>query len=154
MSATCIETLGLARPVVEFVRAVNASDLGAAVAQLAPDAVHRTSSASYPPQAVRAMLGRLRAVFPDLSIEIRDQRLAGNIVVSQLVATGTHRGSFLGRPASGERVSWESVDVAEVGPLDVGRPTAAGASRYRVLARRWSLWNAPELFGRLGSVPG
>jgi predicted ester cyclase len=140
------ETVDMVRPVVAFVRAVNAGEVYAAVAQLAPDAVHRTSSASYPPQSVRAMLECLLAIFPDLYVEIREQRVTGSTVVSRILATGTHRGSFLGRPASGERVTWESVDVAEVG--------VAEDDRYLILARRWSLWNAPELFGRLGFVPG
>jgi len=141
-----IEAVAEARPVVDFVRAVNAGDLDAAVALLAPDSVHRAASSSYRPEAVRAMLARLRAVFPDLYLEIRDQWVAGDTVVSRIVATGTHLGSFLGRPASGRWVTWESTDVAEVGATDDGA--------RRVLARRWSLWNAPELFDRLGFVPG
>lgn len=108
------------RPVVEFVRAVNDGDLDTAVAQLAPGAVHRARACDYTPDRVRMVFTMLRQVFPDLHLEIRKQEVRGNRVVSHVTATGSHLGSYLGRPPTGETVVWQSVDVAEVGP-DHGR---------------------------------
>jgi predicted ester cyclase len=133
----------LRRPVVAFIRAVNARNLNGALALLAPTAIHRTRAADYSPDGSRRMFAMLCQVFPDLRLDIRDQRVDGDRVVSHVVAGGTHAGGFLGRPASGEWITWRSVDVAEVDP-----------GRGRVLGRRWDLWNSPELYRPLGHLPG
>src|SRR3974390_1321100 len=44
--------------------------------------------------------------FPDLKHDILEQVTAGDKVVSRWVATGTHRGKFMGIPASGRRVDF------------------------------------------------
>jgi predicted ester cyclase len=138
----------LTRPVVAFVDAVNRGDLEAAVDELAPDALHYGRVSNYRPEGVRVLFGMLRTVFPDLRLDIRDLAVDGNRVTTRIVATGTHTGSFLGKPATGQPVAWQSVDVAEVGELD-----GADGSYWKILRRFWDLWGDPSLWRDIGFVP-
>jgi len=156
------ETTACVRPIVEFVRGVNAGDIDHAVAQLAPQALHHGAVSNYTPDGVRVLFTMLREVFPDLYLDIREQHVVGTRVVSRIVATGTHTGSYLGKPATGQPVAWESVDIAEVeerGATAHGTPEVESGgtldSDYRrVLKRFWDLWSDPELFKRIGFRPG
>ena len=50
--------------------------------------------------------------FPDLHVEVIDLIAEGDTVAARARMTGTHRGAFLGIPASGNAVEHEFVDVA------------------------------------------
>ena len=50
------------------------------------------------------ILRAMRTGFPDLEFTIEEQISEGDKVVSRFIWTGTHRGSFLGIPASGNAV--------------------------------------------------
>jgi predicted ester cyclase len=138
----------LAVPVVAFVDAVNRGDLDAAVEQLAPGALHYGRISNYRPEGVRVLFGMLRTVFPDLRLDIREQRVEGSRVITRIVGTGTHTGSFLGKPPTGRPIAWQSVDIAEVGELD-----GADTSYYKILKRFWDLWGDPSLWREVGFVP-
>jgi predicted ester cyclase len=137
-----------ASPVIAFVDAVNRGDIDAAVEQLAPDALHYGRISNYRPEGVRVLFGMLRTVFPDLRLDIQEQKVEGNRVVSRIVGTGTHTGSFLGKPATGKPVAWQSIDIAEVGELD-----GADTSYYKILKRFWDLWGDPSLWREIGFIP-
>lgn len=137
-----VAEIDVARPVIEFAEALNRGDVDAAVEQLAPDALHHGRVSNYRPEGVRVLFGMLRGVFPDLRLDIRDLEVEGNRVVSRVVATGTHTGSFLGKPATGRPVVWESVDIAEI---DTERGLIAG--------RVWNLWSDETLWRDIGFVP-
>jgi steroid delta-isomerase-like uncharacterized protein len=51
------------------------------------------------------VLRGLRAAFPDLHWIVEEQLADGDRVLTRFVWTGTHRGPFLGIPATGRRVS-------------------------------------------------
>jgi predicted ester cyclase len=138
----------ITRPVVAFVDAVNRGDLDAAVDELAPGALHYGRISNYRPEGVRVLFGMLRTVFPDLRLDIRDLSVDGDRVTTTIVATGTHTGSFLGKPATGQPVAWQSIDVAEVGELD-----GADGSYWKILRRFWDLWGDPSLWRDIGFVP-
>ena len=57
---------------------------------------------------------RLRAAFPDFRPEIHWQVAAGNLVTTYKTYHGTHRGEFLGIPATGKKVSFYTVDAMRV----------------------------------------
>lgn len=145
----------VARPVTEFVGALNRGDVDAAVAWLAPGALHHGAISNYTPDGVRVLFTMLREVFPDLRLSIVDQRVEGHRVISRIAAYGTHTGSYLGRPPTGEAVAWVSTDIAEV---DGPRREADGdevieSDYWRILKRFWDLWSDPELFKRIGFMP-
>jgi predicted ester cyclase len=135
----------LARPVVAFVEAVNRGDLDDAVDQLAPDALHHGKVSNYRPDGVRVLFGMLRTVFPDLRLHIAESRTEGQRVVSRIVATATHTGSFLGKPPTGRPIVWESIDIAEVEPSPAGEG--------RIARRFWDLWGDPTIWREIGFTP-
>ena len=104
------------KPVVEFVAAINRGDLDGAIAQLTPDHLHHGKVSNYRPEGVRVLFTLLREVMPDLRLDIREMTVDGNRVISRLVATGVHTGSYLGKEPTGRPVAWQSVDIAEIKP--------------------------------------
>lgn len=142
---TDVEAAG---PIVEFVGAINSGDVDAAISQLAPDAIHHGKVSNYRPEGVRVLFNLLRTVLPDLRLDIRDMQVDGNRVITRIVATGTHTGSYLGKSPTGRPVAWESTDIAEIGVVD-----GDDASYRRVLKRFWDIWNDPKLWKELGFIP-
>lgn len=136
------------RPVLAFADAINRGDVDAAVAELAPTAVHYGRISNYQPDGVQVLFTMLRTVLPDLRLDIREMTVSGTRITSHIVATGTHTGSFLGKPATGRSLTWNSVDLAEVGELD-----GADASYWKLLRRFWDLWADPELWKEVGFTP-
>jgi steroid delta-isomerase-like uncharacterized protein len=63
---------------------------------------------------VLALYQRLRAAFPDFTPEIHWQRAEGDVVTTYKTYRGTHAGAFLGIPATGRQVSFETVDAMRV----------------------------------------
>jgi predicted ester cyclase len=134
----------ITRPVVEFLEAINRGDVDAAVERLAPDALHHGRISNYHPEGVRVLFGLLRTVFPDVRFDIREMRIDGNRVITRIVATGTHTGSYLGKPPTGRPVVWESIDISEV---DDSGPAP------RIIRRHWDLWGDPALWEEIGFTP-
>lgn len=131
----------VAHPVNAFIEAVNAGDTEAAVALIAPGCLHHGRISNYRPDGVGVLLNMLREVFPDLHLDVRDQHVDGRRVVSRIVATATHTGSFLGKPPTGRPLAWQSVDIAEVG--DEGT----------IVNRFWDIWGDPSLWREIGFTP-
>jgi len=63
---------------------------------------------------VRALYTALRAAFPDFRPEIHWQAAEGGLVTTYKTYHGTHRGEVFGIPATGRRVSFETVDAMRV----------------------------------------
>ncbi|MGL4961622.1 MAG: ester cyclase [Inquilinus sp.] len=63
---------------------------------------------------VRELYQRLRRAFPDFRPEIHWQRADGDVVTTYKTYHGTHLGEFLGVPATGRRVQFETVDAMRV----------------------------------------
>jgi predicted ester cyclase len=55
--------------------------------------------------------GQLYDAFPDLVVEVEDLVAEADKVVARLRLSGTHTGTFAGRPATGRRVQWRSIRV-------------------------------------------
>lgn len=53
----------------------------------------------------------LRPAFPDLEVDVLDQVVESDKVVSRKVYTGTHRGAFLGVEPTGRAVSFTVIDI-------------------------------------------
>ena len=63
---------------------------------------------------VRAVIGALRAGFSDFCLTIEDLAVAGDLVWTRNVATGTNDGSFQGRPPTGRPIRIAVFDVMRV----------------------------------------
>ncbi|GAA4872614.1 ester cyclase [Saccharopolyspora cebuensis] len=135
------ETADRAAPANAFYVAINRGDLDAAIDLMAPEAVHRTAISDYRAPGVRVLFSTLREVLPDLEIQVVDQRSNGNRIISTVVFTGTHEGSYLGKPATGRPVAWRSTDIIEIDPYG------------RIGERDWDVFGDPSLWKQLGFIP-
>jgi steroid delta-isomerase-like uncharacterized protein len=53
----------------------------------------------------------LRSAFPDIHFEVERQAVEGNKIAARWKITGTHRGEFLGAPATGKFIEDHGVDI-------------------------------------------
>ena len=91
-------------------------------------------------EGLKEVIGMLRAAFPDMNWVVDETVASGDKVVTRFTWTGTHRGTFLGVPATGRSVSVKGVVIDR---LVEGRMTDS-----RILMDNLSLMQ------QLGVVPG
>jgi steroid delta-isomerase-like uncharacterized protein len=110
-----IETLSEA--IGRYNDAWNAQDLDAIVAMHAPDMVfaNHTAGETAEGEAVRDHIAKIFAAWPDMSFETRRLYVREGVVTQEWTATATHSNTLrrgdLEAPPSGQRVSWDGVDV-------------------------------------------
>jgi steroid delta-isomerase-like uncharacterized protein len=92
------------------------------------------------PAALREIFGRLRAAFPDLHVEIDDLIAEGDKVVARNTVTGTHRGDFMGLPATGRTVRYDEIFIVR---LTEGR-----------IVETWGVVDMAALMRQVGLIPG
>src|SRR3954447_15709917 len=101
--------------VEELIAAINAHDLPACGALFTGDA--RLVSATGKVRDLEGM-GRLLestfAAFPDASVGVKRWVVDGEMVVTEEVLSGTHKGDFAGLPPSGQRVDIPMVHLTRV----------------------------------------
>lgn len=102
-----------------------------------PDFVNHSAPPGAPsgPDAGKLAFRAMRAAFPDLHVEIEDMLAEGDRVVTRQTFSGTHRGEWLGVPATGRSVSWAVIDVVR---LAEGR-----------LVEHWAVADLHGLLGQL-----
>jgi predicted ester cyclase len=82
-----------------------------------------------------------RAAFPDLRMEPQDVLVSGDKVVARARATGTHRGEFMGMPATGKRIDVQLIDIIRFGDDGLAH-------------EHWGVFDALAMMQQLGAVPG
>ena|SRR5436190_14226071 len=87
-------------------------------------------------QGTKEFIGQMLEAFPDMDFTIDSQIAEGDMVSSIGTMTGTHRGDFMGVPATGRRVSVPVMDTAK------GR-----GGRF---SDHWGLVDVPKLMDQLG----
>lgn len=87
----------------------------------------------------KGMVAGLRAAFPDWEETVEELVGDGDRVVARVFGRGTHRGEFMGIPATGRTVELVSVNVDRI--ID-GR-----------IAERWLLPDTLGLLRQLGALP-
>ena len=65
-------------------------------------------------EGLKAVLGMMRAAFPDIHWVVEEMVAEGDKVVTRFTWTGTHRGEFLGVPATGRSVSVKGVVIDQL----------------------------------------
>ena len=77
---------------------------------------HQLRETGHPagPAGVRAVITSLRNAFPDFRLSIHDLAVAGEVVWTRNVATGTHHGPFRGRAPTGRPIAIAVFDVMRV----------------------------------------
>jgi steroid delta-isomerase-like uncharacterized protein len=121
---------------------INAADIGAFSEHLADDFVeHEVTPGLAPTKAgVKDFFLMQLAGFPDLNFEAQDVFASGAKVVARVRYTGTHKGAFMGMPATGKRVDVQLIDMFQFG--DDGR-----------VHEHWGVIDALAMMQQLGAVP-
>ena len=105
----------------------------------APDFVDRDSAGRPSDNAgFKQGIVRLYEAFPDLEAEVRDlvvDEPSGTVAV-RWAAAGTHRGAYLGAPATGRRVSFKGIEIIRI--------------RDGRIVERWGEWDGMDLLAQLG----
>ena len=65
-------------------------------------------------EGLKEVLGMMRAAFPDIHWMVEEMVAEEDKVVTRFTWTGTHRGSFLGIPATGKSVSVKGVVIDQL----------------------------------------
>ena len=121
---------------------INAGDIDGFGELLAEDFVEHEEMPGLEPskEGVKQLFHMYRAAFPDLRMEPQDVLVSGNKAVARVRATGTHRGEFLGMPATGKSVDVQLIDITRFGDDGLAR-------------EHWGVFDALALMQQLGAIP-
>jgi len=118
----------------------NAGNLALIDELFAPNFVDHDPSNPLPGlDGVRQLVSMYRGAFPDLHLTIEDEITEGDRVVTRFTGRGTHKGSLMGIPPTGKRVTIAAIDILR---FENGR-----------IAEHWG---NPDLLGmmrQLGVIP-
>jgi len=103
--------------------------------------VDHTAAPGVPPGIAgeKAWFAMLHAAFPDGRTTIEDIVAEGDKVVVRGTMTGTHKGEFLGIPATGKKVKISGIDMTRF---------ANGKS-----VEHWGQWDVAGMMQQLGVMP-
>jgi steroid delta-isomerase-like uncharacterized protein len=89
-------------------------DLAVADEIIAPDYVRHDAGDPFPargPEDVKRLVGMLRAMLPDLRIEIEDMVATGDTVVTRYTGVATDTAGYLGRPPTGRTIRTPAIQI-------------------------------------------
>lgn len=121
---------------------INAGDLEGFGRLLADDFIEHEETPGLAPtkDGVLAFFGMQRAAFPDMNMRVEDVVAEGAKVVARVRYTGTHRGEFVGIPATGKGVDAQLIDIFGFG--DDG-----------LVHEHWGVMDALAMMQQVGAVP-
>ena len=88
---------------------------------------------------VKQFFTMLREAFPDLRMTPHETIAEGDMVSVRYTATGTHRGEFMGVPATGNSVEMEGIDLFRI--------------RDGQVAEHWGVSDVMSLMQQIGAIP-
>ncbi|MFP5369591.1 MAG: ester cyclase [Actinomycetes bacterium] len=125
-----------------FAEVFTAGDVAAVPELVAPDVLGHDATSAEPKrglESVRQVAVLFRTAFPDLRLRLEDLIAEGDKVVARWTLRGTHRGAFMGVPATGK--------TAEAAGIVVYRLAGGKITEY------WGSFDALGLFRQLGAIP-
>jgi steroid delta-isomerase-like uncharacterized protein len=95
---------------------VNKGNLELVDELVAPNFVDHTPFPGLPPdrEGIRQTIRMLREAFPDIQVTNEDMIAEGDKVVSRQVTRGTHKGEFMGVPATDKEVAWTGILIFRI----------------------------------------
>jgi steroid delta-isomerase-like uncharacterized protein len=90
-------------------------------------------------EGVKRFFVMLRSAFPDLRMEVREILADGDLVSARVVATGTHRGDFMGMSSSGRHIEVQVFDMVRI--------------RDGQVTEHWGLMDAISMMQQIGATP-
>jgi steroid delta-isomerase-like uncharacterized protein len=100
---------------------------------------HDTAGGTFGREEFREGVLAMLAAFADRQVEIADQVIAGDKVVTRWTATGVHSGAFNGIPATGRHVRMTGINITRL----------AGGK----VAETWEVTDDVGLLRQLGVLP-
>jgi steroid delta-isomerase-like uncharacterized protein len=122
-----------------FVDMINNHDVGTMEEHTAPGHIDHNPGVADGLEANQAFWTQVFTAFPDLKAVPHDVIAEGDRVAARLEYTATHQGTFLGIPATGRPVNFQSIDIWRV--------------EDGLLAEHWDQLNMDDLFRQLGADP-
>ncbi|MFC8147350.1 ester cyclase [Streptomyces paradoxus] len=122
-----------------FVDMINSHDVSTMAEHTAPGHIDHNPGVADGIEANRAFWVQVFTAFPDLKAELHDVIAEGDRVAARIEYTATHQGPFLGIPATGNTVNFQSIDIWR---LEDG-----------LFAEHWDQLNMDDLFRQLGVTP-
>jgi len=121
---------------------LNAGDVDGFGDLLADDFVEHEVSPGIAPtkEGVKAFFRMYIAAFPDLRMVPEDVLPSGDKVVARTRGTGTHRGEFMGMPATGKSIDVELIDIMRF-------------SDDGLVQEHWGAFDALKMMQQLGAIP-
>ena len=119
----------------------NQHDVDAAARFLAPDWVGHYGGLgdAHGPEGFKRVATAFLAAFPDMEIQVEGALAAGDTLVRRVRWSATHRGPFLGVPATGRRVTVQETIILRVADSRI--------------AEEWEMADLLGLLRQLGAVP-
>jgi steroid delta-isomerase-like uncharacterized protein len=90
-------------------------------------------------EGVLELFRMLRSAFPDMAMSVEDCIVSGNKAVARVRCTGTHKGEFMGIPASGQPTDMQLIDIMRI---DDG-----------LIREHWGVTDMLALMQQIGAVP-
>ncbi|MFT3865153.1 MAG: ester cyclase [Solirubrobacterales bacterium] len=106
----------------------------------ADDYVRHSSEGDYDREGFVAVLEALHGGFPDLTSRVVDAVAEGDRLAYRWISEGTHRGEYMGVPATGRTVTATGITIS--------RFDADGR-----VAEDWASWNKVSVLHTLGIIP-
>lgn len=100
---------------------------------------HDPTNSTHDREGVRQFTIALRTAFPDVLCTVNDIVAEGDKVAARFPLWGTHRGEFMGVPATGRRIEMSGIDIVR---FEAGKA-----------AEHWGEFDQVGMFQQLGVVP-
>ncbi len=120
---------------------INQGNLDALDELIDPGAVDHAAPPGFPTgrEGAKQFVTMMSSAFPDLYLTIEEMVAEGDKVAMRSSWSGTHRGEFMGIPATGKQVTVSQIDISRVAD---GR-----------MVEHWGQFDALGLMQQLGVVP-
>ena len=100
---------------------------------------HESLIGNFGRDQVKKNVQMYRTAFPDLTVSVDDLVAAGDKVLVRFTCRGTHRGNFLGKPATNKNAVTSGITVMKF--------------KNGKLIEDWTQWDALKLLQDLGITP-
>ena len=121
---------------------INAGDVDGFGELLADDLVEHEETPGLAPtkDGVKAFFRMYIAAFPNLRMDAEDVVASGDKVVGRVRCTGTHKGEFMGMPATGKDIDVQAIDIVRFGDDGLAH-------------EHWGVTDVMTMMQQLGVVP-
>jgi len=121
---------------------INAGDIDGFGRQLADDFVEHNENPGVPPTKAGTLqyFQMLVRAFPDFRMDVQDVIASGDKAVARLQVVMTHKGEFMGIPATGKSAAVNLIDITRFGDDGLAR-------------EHWGVVDQLALMQQLGIIP-